>query len=159
RKATGGACVVNAGGVVPSGYTRYEIDATPLPDPPSVASIAIDVADVTNAGGKLGVPNVSVDFGTNGAHAFCWFDQNGATRKLVPSEGSDAGIGMDGVGCWNAGGPVSVPPSWQMSATSPAFRSVEILLNELTSLSKNPSSESVTMLLLIQPTPTIGSTA
>src|SRR5262245_18282924 len=102
----------------------------PLPDPPSTALIEIVVADVTNAGGKLGVPNVSVLFGTNGAHAFCWFAQYGATRKREPSDGSDAGMGMGPVGCWNAGGPVSMPPSSQMSDASPAFRSVEMLLKE-----------------------------
>src|SRR5262249_40922641 len=123
------------------------------------ALIVSVVADDTNAGGKLGVPNVSVLFGTNGAHEPCWFAQYGATRKLSPRDGSDAGIGIGAVGCWNAGGPVSVPPASRIAAASPAFRSVEMLLNELISVEKKLSCESVTMLLLIQPVPTSGSVA
>ena len=91
EKLTGGACVANAGGGSPRDRRGNEIDAMPWPDPPSTAVIAIVVAEETNAGGNVGAPKVSVLLGTNGAQAFCWFDQYGATRKLAPSSGSTLG--------------------------------------------------------------------
>src|SRR4030095_5499570 len=106
---------VTGAGAVPPGWPRHEIDATPRWDPPSTALIVIVVDDVMNCP-KLGVPNCSVVFGTNGAHPSGLFDQYGATRKKPPSDGSDVPIGIGAVGCWDAGGSVGGPTSWQSSA-------------------------------------------
>ena len=130
-----------------------------LPDPPSTALIVIGVADETNAGGKLGVPSVSVRF----RH-----ERRAGVVLVRPVRRDEEARAERGIGRGYRDGRRRMLERRRTDeravhlADVPGFAGLQIrrdVAERLDERLEETSSASVTMPLLIQPVATSGSVA